>query len=65
MTLFENMPRMRNSPRTRLLRKILNNVKTTSRKVEKVKEAQAKNVKAATVKISKKKVRDNLKNFAT
>jgi len=64
MTLFENMPRMRNSPRTRLLRKILNNVKTTSRKVEKVKEAQVKNVKAGTVKISKKKVRDNLKNFA-
>ncbi|XP_037709475.1 tubulin glycylase 3B [Drosophila subpulchrella] len=55
MTLFENMPRMRNSPRTRLLRKILNNVKTTSRKVEKVKEAHVKNVKTATVKISKKK----------
>ncbi|XP_050741167.1 tubulin glycylase 3B [Drosophila biarmipes] len=55
MTLFENMPRTRNSPRTRLLRKILNNVKSTSRKVEKVKEAQVTNVKPAAVKISKKK----------
>ncbi|XP_017134446.1 tubulin glycylase 3B [Drosophila elegans] len=55
MTLFENVPKMRSSPRSRLLRKILNNVKpSTSRKVEKVKEAQAKNEKAA-AKISKKK----------
>lgn len=57
MTLFENMPRMRNSPRTRLLRKILNNVKTsTTKKVEKVVEAPAKNVKNPTAKITKKKV---------
>ncbi|XP_033173201.1 tubulin glycylase 3B [Drosophila mauritiana] len=56
MTLFENMPRVRNSPRTRLLRKILNNVKTsTTKKVEKVLEAPPKNVKTPTTKITKKK----------
>ncbi|EDX04004.1 GD23429 [Drosophila simulans] len=65
MTLFENMPRVRNSPNSRLLRKILNNgknpsakkVKTsTTKKVEKVLEAPPKNVKTPTTKITKKKV---------
>ncbi|XP_039501994.1 tubulin glycylase 3B [Drosophila santomea] len=56
MTLFENMPRMRNSPRTRLLRKILNNVKSSStKKVEKAIEAPVKYVKTPTAKITKKK----------
>ncbi|XP_017069595.2 tubulin glycylase 3B [Drosophila eugracilis] len=56
MTIFENMPRPRNSPRTRLFRKILNNVKTsTSKKMEKAKEAPAKIVKTSNAKISKKK----------
>ncbi|XP_043653438.1 tubulin glycylase 3B [Drosophila teissieri] len=56
MTLFENMPRIRNSPRTRLLRKILNNVKTsTTRKAEKAIEATAKAAKVPTPKITKKK----------
>ncbi|XP_017041414.1 tubulin glycylase 3B [Drosophila ficusphila] len=56
MTLFEYSPKTRSSPRTRLLRKILNNVKTpSSKKVEKAKEAPAKHEKAASPKISKKK----------
>ncbi|KAH8279934.1 hypothetical protein KR054_011332, partial [Drosophila jambulina] len=56
MTLFENQPKTRSNPRSRLLRKILNNVKpTTTPKLEKVKEVQAKCAKAASGKVSKKK----------
>ncbi|KAH8410174.1 hypothetical protein KR009_007654, partial [Drosophila setifemur] len=56
MTLFENLPKMRSSPRTRLLRKILSNVKSTnSRKLEKTKETLCKTAKTAVPKTSKKK----------
>ncbi|KAH8393617.1 hypothetical protein KR200_007604, partial [Drosophila serrata] len=56
MTLFENQPKTRTHPRSRLLRKILNNVKpTTSTKLEKVKEPQVRTVKTVTGKVPKKK----------
>ncbi|XP_017024112.1 tubulin glycylase 3B [Drosophila kikkawai] len=55
MTLFDQ-PKIRSQPRSRLLRKILNNVKpTTSNKLEKAKEAQAMSVKTVSGKVSKKK----------
>ncbi|XP_017834829.1 tubulin glycylase 3B [Drosophila busckii] len=63
MKLFENLPKVKPNPRTRLLRKILNNVKaTTSRrfgKQERTKETPAKNVKMlmANVKHRVKKAR--------
>ncbi|KAH8298122.1 hypothetical protein KR018_007024, partial [Drosophila ironensis] len=62
MTLFESSPKLRGSPRTRLLRKILNNVKTSSsRKLEKVKEPLVKPIRAISVNrpIKKKKVAGN------
>ncbi|XP_070138823.1 tubulin glycylase 3B [Drosophila bipectinata] len=60
MTLFENLPKMRNSPRTRLLRKILNNVKTSnSRKLDKIKEPQIKAIRGIPIKTARKNKADS------
>ncbi|XP_022222543.2 tubulin glycylase 3B [Drosophila obscura] len=57
MTIFENLPpKLKNNNRTRMLRKILDNVKiSASRKLDKIKEAPAKVAKVAKATASTKK----------